>query len=348
MNLAASHENPVFYIDEKLTVNIQEGNEFMTVRLSSTDPNEATTLVKALVASYMGEVVYAEDRSHKGELAKLEKAYNEAAANLEEKKASYIKNAKLHGLQIGTSNSDTPTLTQLQLQVLEDLRDTKQARNQNRGELIRVEAMLDTAMMPRLRQSRSSSSRTRKSTRLPKRIPRRRNWTSAFDRCKELIQSYLDNAQNPEGEPTYRAAVRLKAELEEKYAKHRADVKAEVLRQYDERLNEDHDLTAVAMRRQIQSLKKLIGDQEKQVEELTAKAAQFPGSIIELDSQRSEIRRLEGIVDSLGVQREKFAWKPTPRRASPRRRTPSWRSETPRSKSRQLSRPPSRCSSWCA
>ncbi len=39
---------------------------------------------------------------------------------------------------------------------------------------------------------------------------------------------------------------------------------------------------------------------------MNAKASQFPGAVTELEAQRAEIRRLEQVTDSLGMQREKL------------------------------------------
>ncbi len=258
LNLAANHDNPKFYIEEKLKVDIQEGNEFMTVRLTSTDPNEALTLVKALTAEYMGVVVYAEERGRKTHLASLDKAYNDAAANLEEKKASWQKNIKLHELA-RMFNSDTLTLTQMQLQILDNLHDTKVARNQIRANLLQAESTLDAhvAQMEAIKKIKLSDTQIDTAT---KADPKAAALETHLDRVKEVIQHYLDNAQHPEQEPTYRAAVRLKAELEEKYAKRRAEVKADVLARFEDQLKEDHDLTGLHLRLQIQKTKALLGD----------------------------------------------------------------------------------------
>ena len=123
LNLEANYSNPVFYIDEKLKVEILDGSEFMTPRMTGSDPNEATTIIKAMTAAYMDEIVYAEQRTRVAHHAQLEKAYHEAAATLDAKKASLEQNAK----QLGVNVNETPTI--MQMQILDTLHDRKQERD---------------------------------------------------------------------------------------------------------------------------------------------------------------------------------------------------------------------------
>ncbi len=111
LNLEANYSNPVFYIDEKLKVETPDGSEFMTPRMTASDANEATTIIKAMTAAYMDEIVYAEQRTRVAHHAQLEKAYHEAAANLDAKKASLEQNAR----QLGVNANETPTIMQMQI-----------------------------------------------------------------------------------------------------------------------------------------------------------------------------------------------------------------------------------------
>ena len=173
LNLEANHNDAMQYIDEKLKVEIQDNSEWMIAKLSSTDPNEATTLIKGLTAAYMGEIVYAEDRAlASGIEAQLEEAYNRAASNLEEKKASLDKNIKIHGGGgFASSSSDTLTLTLSQMQVLENLLRCEASRNQAQSDLIKTQAMLDGDVAQSWKSSRIGNSPIRKLKQRSRPIP---------------------------------------------------------------------------------------------------------------------------------------------------------------------------------
>jgi polysaccharide biosynthesis transport protein len=299
LNLEANYTNPMFYIDEKLKVEILDGSEFMTPRMTGPDQNEVSTIIKAMTAAYMSVIVYAEDKTRRASHAQLEKAYNEAVAHLDEKKASLEKNAK------GYDTTSDASLTQTQVTLLENLRNAKQDRYQMRSELFKNESMLEahTAQMKKLKETQLSDAQIETAI---KADPEASRLKERLEKCREIVQHYLDNAREPEKEPSYRAALKLKADIEQQYARRRAEVKAEVQARFDEKLLEDHDLTGPTLRATIARLKPNLATLEQDIKELSDKVEKFPSHITELESQRAEIRRLELVADALGVQKEKL------------------------------------------
>ena len=299
LNLEANYSNPMYYIDEKLKVEILDGSEFMTPKMTGPDPNEVATIIKAMTAAYLNVIVYAEDKTRRATQAQLEKAYNEAVANLNEKKASLDSNAKIRG-----TTSDA-SLTQTQLQLLENLRNVRQDRYQMRSELFKTESMLAAhdAQMSQLKSNKLSDVQIEAAV---KADPEATKLKERMEKCREIVQHYLDNAREPDKEPSYRAALKLHTDIQQQYAKRRAEIKAEQLARFDEKVLEDRDLTGPSLRLMIPRLKQNLDLLEQQVLELTDKVEKFPIHVTELESQRAEIKRLELVADALGVQKEKL------------------------------------------
>jgi capsular exopolysaccharide synthesis family protein len=301
LNLEANYTDPVLYIEEELKVEVQDGSEFMTPKMTSNDPNEATTIIKALTAAYMDEVVYAEQRARVARVAELDKAYNESAESLKTKQA----NLKRLAENLGTDSSGT--LTQIQLQVLENLHDAKQARNQTSGELFKARALLDAhiAQLGLMKKVKVSEVQIEAAV---KADPEASALKVRIDKVNDVVQNYLDNAREPEKEPTYRGAVRLKSELEEKFAKRRDEIKAELLSRFDDKSIDDHDFTTPQLKNTIALMEDHLKKLNDDIKDLTAKAEKFPSSNSELDSLRAEIERDKKVVNGLGELREKLTY----------------------------------------
>jgi polysaccharide biosynthesis transport protein len=297
LNLEANHADPILYIEEEMKVEILDGSEFMTPRMTGYDPNEATTIVKAMTAAYMDEVVYAEQRARVARVAELEKAYSEASDTLKTKKANLDRLAK----QLGTTSNET--LTQIQLQVLENLHDAKQARNQTRTELVKAQALLD-AHTTRMDLMKEKGLADVQIDAVVKTDVEAISLKSHIEKCQNVIQHYLTNAVDPEREPTYRDAVRAKKEYEIRFAKRREELKAELLARFDGKVLDDHDFTGPQLKNTIATMEKHLKNLNDEIGDLTAKSEKFPSNNNELESLRDEIKRQAKIVDNLGEKME--------------------------------------------
>jgi succinoglycan biosynthesis transport protein ExoP len=299
LNLEADHTDPVLYIEEELKVDIQEGSEFMTPKMACNDASEATTIVKALTAAYMDEIVYAEQRARTARVAELDKAYNEAAESLK------TKNANLNRLAAAVGTNSNETLTQMQLQVLENLHDAKQARNQTRAELFKAQALLDSHDLSKsfMKENKLDDVQVDATLRVD---PEAAEIKKRISDVNKVVQHYLTNAREPEKEPTYRSAVRRKADLEQDYAKRRDEIKKELLARFDDKQIDKHDLIRVQLENTIKKMQEHLVTLDKDVKELTAQSEKFPKSNTELAALRAEINRDQAVVDDLGRLREKL------------------------------------------
>ncbi len=299
LNLEANHGDPKLYIEEKMKVEALDNSEFMTPRMTCADPNEATTIIKAMTAAYMDIVVYAEQRARVAHHAQLEKAYQEAAANLESKNAAARRTADLLHINF----NETPTI--MQMQVLENLHEAKQARNQTLSELIKTQALFDAhnAQIQALKKTKLSDLQIEAAI---KADPEAAKLKADVDVCEKIIRRYLDEARDPEKEPTYHAARRRKADLEKQYAQRRDEIKKDLLSRFDEKQIDDHDLTAIQLTKAIASMKEHLTNLDKDIQELTAKWEKFPSGSLELELAKDEIRGLSRVVDDLRDKKEKM------------------------------------------
>ena len=299
LNLEADHTDPVLYIEEELKVDIQEGSEFMTPKMACNDPTEATTIVKALTAAYMDEIVYAEQRARTARVAELDKAYNEALDSLK------TKNANLNRLADSLHTTSNEQLTQMQLQVLENLHDAKQARNQTRAELFKAQALLDSHELSKsfMKENKLDDVQIDATLRVD---PEAVEIKKRLSDMNKVVQHYLTNARNPEKEPTYCSAVRRKADLEQDYAKRREEIKKELLARFDDKQIDRHDLIRVQLENTIKKMQEHLVTLDKDVKDLTAQSEKFPKNNTELAALRAEINRDQAVVDDLGRLREKL------------------------------------------
>ena len=127
-----------------------------------------------------------------------------------------------------------------------------------------------------------------------------------LDKCKSVIERYLTDAREPEKEPTYHAALRRKADLEQRYNKRRDEVKKDLLARFDEKVIDDHDLTRIQLIKQKESMEKNLADLDKDIAELTAKWEKFPVKSTEIEAQRAEVDLLAKVVADLGEKKEKL------------------------------------------
>src|SRR5262249_2253538 len=153
--------------------------------------------------------------------------------------------------------------------------EAKQARTQTRGELFKAEALLNAynARKDVVKEAKVSDTQI---DAMLKTDPEANESRKHIDECQRVAQHYLDNATEPEKEPSYRNAIRKKSEWEGKLAKRREEVKAELLARFDDKGNDNSDLTRVQLENTIASMKRHIANLDKDVEELTAKSMKFP------------------------------------------------------------------------
>ncbi len=136
LNLDALGKDPAQFIEEEMKVEFQDNQELLTITLGAHDPQISLTLVKAIVDSYMDNIVYAETRARENRVAQLDKAYTAAAAGLKQKQDSLAALSKKPG-------STDPLLTTMRLNELQSrIREATAQQSGIRLNLVQAQADL--------------------------------------------------------------------------------------------------------------------------------------------------------------------------------------------------------------
>ena len=98
------HSDPVEWLEGKLSVSFPGDAEIMEVSLTLDNPKEAQTLLKAVVDSYMNEVVYAETERERRRLDELEKICGDKEQQIRTKREEL---KCLFGSSGGSENPDS-------------------------------------------------------------------------------------------------------------------------------------------------------------------------------------------------------------------------------------------------
>jgi len=121
------YSDPVDWLAGKLSVSFPGKAEVMTVSLSLDNPKEAQALVKAVVDSYMNEVVLAETDRKRRRFSDLETICSDKEQEMRTKRE------QLKGLVAGAGGTESPELLNTQQKLLLDelaLYRNEEARNQ--------------------------------------------------------------------------------------------------------------------------------------------------------------------------------------------------------------------------
>jgi len=128
--------DPVHWLQRHLCVHFPGKAELMEVSIALGDPQEAVTLVNAVVNAYLQEVVNAELDQCRQRLAELDRAVGEMERDIRMKREALKKLAA----ELGTSDTGTPSPKQKLL--LEDLESARQESFHMKSELRHMKAEL--------------------------------------------------------------------------------------------------------------------------------------------------------------------------------------------------------------
>jgi capsular exopolysaccharide synthesis family protein len=139
LNLDGLGPDPAEYIEtEGMKVEYHDDSEIVTVTLMASDPFVAATLLKAIMAAYKEQVIYAEERTRSARLNLLEKSYTEALGNLKTKKDG------LKDMEKRLKTADPLVLAQRMAEIQGTIRDLQHQRDQIDSQGFQVEAELET------------------------------------------------------------------------------------------------------------------------------------------------------------------------------------------------------------
>ncbi len=222
LNLESLAADPAQYLEEKLKVDFQDGNEMLTVMLSGADAGDAVTIVKAITAAFMDQVVYNEKRVRATRFADLDHAVNETSEAIKTKTA----NLDLLGKQNGINPKDG--LSQQQAAQIENFKDARAALRSVEFDLLKEKANLKAlddriAALQKIEPTDLDVDAKLKAD--PEAIALRQQ----IQKLKELDSYYKENRVDPT-EPTWKVArgklKALIAELETRKIDAREELKS--------------------------------------------------------------------------------------------------------------------------
>ncbi|HTU16658.1 MAG TPA: polysaccharide biosynthesis tyrosine autokinase [Gemmataceae bacterium] len=137
LNLEArTGKEPAQYIDEELKVEAPDDQELVTVLMSSPDPQVSLAIVKAVIASYLDVIVYAEKEERLHRVADMNKLLDKASAALKQKQDRL-------NTMIGEAGDLDPALLAIKIHELTaGIRESNSQRSSLRLEIRKAQADL--------------------------------------------------------------------------------------------------------------------------------------------------------------------------------------------------------------
>jgi succinoglycan biosynthesis transport protein ExoP len=302
LNLEAmTGKDPAQYIEEELKVEFQDNQELLTITLGANDPQVSQAIVKAVVDSYMDDIVYAEQRLREQRVNQLDKALSSANDRLKRKQES------LASLARQGANTD-PQLVLVQLNELQSrIREATSQRNNIRLELAKSEADL-ASHQERIKASKEMAVSPAAVEAALKADPKAAALEKVIERAQETIDDFEQKAPG-QPFPSLMAARGRIRKAQADFAKRKKQVGEELARaaeSFGSGSREELELARVAKANAIVALK----ERDKQ---LGSEMAAFTDQLTKLkladhsqDGLRDQIKADELFVNelSLKLQRE--------------------------------------------
>jgi capsular exopolysaccharide synthesis family protein len=133
LNLESKYGDVAAWLDEELKVETSDGNELITVTLSSNDPDEAVAIVRAITNTFRDRNLYLEKEDRKKKLADLQATHTRKVQELVKKKDTLAAKASLL----------SPEGKEKLLAMQQDLYDLRHQRASLKLEITKAESTLD-------------------------------------------------------------------------------------------------------------------------------------------------------------------------------------------------------------
>ncbi len=184
LNLEAlTGKDPAQYIEEELKVEFQDNQELVTVTMSSGDPQVSLAIVKAIIESYMDEIVYAETQAREHSVAELNKVLGAANATLKQKQENLAQMTKRAG-------DIDPQLVPLRLSELQtSIREAHTQRSNIRYEVQKAEADLVSHKL-RMKSIKESAVSPAAVEMALKADPVAQNLKGLIKHCQDIIDDF--------------------------------------------------------------------------------------------------------------------------------------------------------------
>ncbi len=300
LNLESTGKDPAQYIEEELKVEFQDNQELLTITMGASESEVSLAVVKAIMDSYMDDIVYSETRAHESRVAELDKVFTASAASLKQKRDSLKEMTKKSGIP-------DPQLLSLHLNELQSrIRDATTQQNGIRLELVKAQADLAShkARISALKDPTISLAALEAALKADTEAQR---YQGLISRYQDVVTDFEEKTPGQQW-PTLVAAkskiknlqVKLdkrKKELQEDLAKHAGTFGAGG--------REEMELARVQKENQISALEQLHKKLDGEIKELNGQLAEVKVADHEQDSLRDAIHQEELLVNDLAMKLKK-------------------------------------------
>jgi capsular exopolysaccharide synthesis family protein len=296
--------DPLLWLEDELVVESLEGAEFITVSLRGQEAEEMVALVGAVIKAYVKEIVEVETQERKQRLDKLETFFLEKENALSQKKDRLKDMIK----EVGTT--ETLTLTQKQLSLLNMLTEQRKNLAQAKGELLKAQLQLKSyrAQEPKMPEVPSVEAYVNENLEADPDVKLARN---RIERHQEDIADYERRAVN-KNDPDLKKIRQAVEKLEKKIADRREKLQASA----EERVRADAQNRFTAMKSsyeaQLPALQETVDiwtKEEKrlrdEVELLAKEADKIGGEVpVALEMLKTDIARDSELLHEVGKNRD--------------------------------------------
>lgn len=287
--------DPVGWLQSRISVGFPGKAELMSVSMTRRDPQEATTLVRAVVDAYLTEVVNAERDEKRKRILELDKAITE------KENEARVKREDLKRLADQLGTSATETLTAKQKSTVEELSIYRQEMARTRFDLRRYEGEL-AAQKALLAGVGSLEISDAELDDFVQRDPVARQLFTQLGMLS-IDKAYTDGAVTPNAKSRYADRVQQDLQtLQEQFNARRENL-VEVVRQKRRSVIQT-DI------QKLESSVTVLREQERtitaDVERLRKDADKFGSSSVDIEMLRADIQHIDDMLKAVGAEREKL------------------------------------------
>ena len=300
LNLESTGKDPAQYIEEELKVEFQDNQELLTITMGASDPEVSLAVVKAIMDSYMDDIVYSETRARESRVAELDKVYTASAASLKQKRDSLREMTKKSGIP-------DPQLLSLHLNELQSrIRDATTQQNGIRLELVRAQADLAShkARMSALKDPTISLAALEAAL---KADPEAQGYQSLISRYRDVVADFEEKTPGQQW-PTLIAAKNKIKNLQAKLDKRKKELEEDLAKHagaFGSGGREEMELARVQKENQISALEQLHKKLDGEIKDLNVQLAEVKVADHDQDTLRDAIRQEDQLVTELAMKLKK-------------------------------------------
>ncbi|MBI1917181.1 MAG: polysaccharide biosynthesis tyrosine autokinase [Planctomycetes bacterium] len=294
LNLNRKVADPEAWLDDELKVEFQPENEWISVKLSMDDPDDARTILNAITETYKREVVEKEERDRSGRVTYLERIYTENNDKLR---------SKIGEKSRASANlPDDPDAAKLRQEFLrEQLRGASSQHAQISSQLIQTQGRLD-AIKAQEKTIAAMAIPEAAFTDAEESDPTLKQEKARIGPLKDQMKSIEDNNQDPYREPAYILIRQRIRKVEKTIEDRRKELRPEVEKKWRQKVKADLDLKVNALQAEIDGMSGQESKLKTEMADLRKEIQKIVTGTREDENLREEIGRQRTWVNDLAKQ----------------------------------------------